>query len=97
METVYNKLRRMESLLNTIPENVRIMYKFETFHTPGDFVGFKFHTSEHGYVGCSADADVKISYSEVSNTLTIRNGSIDITLYGSAPFPMSHTFIFSKL
>lgn len=97
METVYNKLRRMESLLQQIPENIRSMYKFETFHTPGDLVGFKFHTSEHGYVGCSADAEIEISYGEVSKTLSIRNGSVDITLYGSAPFPMSHTVILTKL
>lgn len=84
-------------MLNQIPESVRTMYNFEIIHASSDFVGFKFHTSEHGYVGCSADAGIKISYNEALNTLSIINGSIDITLYGSAPFPMSHTVILGKL
>lgn len=93
MESVHNKLRRMESLLSAIPQEIQVLYKFKVIHTENDFVGIKFHTSEHCYVGCSADAPLEIKVHPTLRWVEVCAPHINITLYGSTSIPMSHTDI----
>jgi hypothetical protein len=96
-ETVHNKLRRMESLLQQVPEDARTLYKFRITHTENDFVGMAFSTAESHYIGFSAEANIEISVRALNDKgwyiIDIEAPGICITLYGGADIPSSHITI----
>jgi hypothetical protein len=92
-QTVYAKLKRMESFLKQVPEDIRTLYKFRVIHTDTDFVGLGYNTAEGNFVGMSADVIKEVSFRQLSESCTIvdiETQGAHITLYGNVTFPMSH-------
>lgn len=82
-QTIYAKLRRMESFLEQIPEDFRTLFMFNIIHTKDDFVGMSFHMGLGNYVGLGADKLESIRVHEYNSfrCLSIQTPGADITLY----------------
>ena len=96
-ETVYNKLRKMESLLNQVPKDAQELYKFRIVHTESDFVGMALNTAEGQHIGFSAEVKIEIKVRTLNEQgmyiVDIDAPGISITLYGGVTFPSSHIVI----
>jgi hypothetical protein len=96
METVYSKLKRMESLIQQVPEDARTLYRFRVFHNESDFVGIGFDNGMGHHIGFSSDVAVRI---EIRNTSTkfycvdVRTPGVWITLYCGGENTSSHTIL----
>lgn len=92
-QTVYAKLKKMESFIQQVPEGIRTLYKFRVIHTESDFVGLAFHTSDRNFVGMACDVIKEIQVRDLGSCLTVDviTAGANITLYGNVPSPMSHT------
>ena len=95
METIHSKLKRMESLIQQIPEETRNLYQFRVFHTETDGVGVQFYLGTNNPMGFMSDAQVSIEVRPCNNshTVAIRTPGVWIALYGGVSVPLSHTSI----
>jgi len=94
-ETIHSKLKRMESLIQPIPEETRNLYQFKVFHTATDGVGVSFYTGQRNHIGFMDDAVVAIEVRPCndSHAVEIRAKGVWVTLYGGVSHPVSHTTI----
>jgi len=92
-ESIYNKLRKAESFLQQIPEDLRIKFDFQLVHLESDFVGISYCPRLGDYVGTSVDNIKSISLHERnefrwvhmetngSSATLYQNGFIHMTLF----------------
>jgi len=84
-ETVYSKLRKAESFLQQIPEDLRSLFDVRINHSESDFVGISFRPSTENYVGTSVDKIKSISVKEgdMYRWVEMETNGASITLYQS--------------
>jgi len=85
METVYSKLRKAESFLQQIPEDLRTLFDVRINHLESDFVGISFHPSLGNHVGTSVDNIKSISVKEgdMFRWVEMETNGASVTLYQS--------------
>jgi len=82
METVYSKLRKAESFLQQIPEDLCKLFDVKVNHLEGDYVGVSWKT--HGsYVGTKVDNIKSISVKEgdMYRWVEMETNGASVTLY----------------
>ena len=84
-ESIYNKLRKAESFLQQIPEDLRIMFDVKVNHLESDFVGISFRSSVGSYVGTQVDNIKSISVKEgdMYRWVEMETNGASVTLYQS--------------
>ena len=90
-QTIYARLKKMDSFIQQVPEDIRTLYKFRVIHTESDFVGLAFHTGESSFVGMADNVIKEIQVKDLGSCITVDviTAGASITLYGSRI--MSHT------
>jgi hypothetical protein len=83
-ETVYSKLRKAESFLQQIPEDLRSLFDVRINHSESDFVGISWKTNGN-YVGTKVDNIKSISVQEgdMFRWVEIQTNGASVTLYES--------------
>lgn len=82
-ETVYSKLRKAESFLQQIPEDLRTLFDFKINHLESDFVGISYCPRLGDYVGTSID-NIKSIYLHERNEFRwvhMETNGASVTLY----------------
>jgi len=84
-ETVYSKLRKAESFLQQIPEDLRSLFDIKVNHLEGDYVGMSWKAGINNYVGTKVDNINSISLNEghMFRWVEIQTNGASVTLYES--------------
>jgi len=84
METVYSKLRKAESFLQQIPEELCKLFDIKINHLEGDYVGVSWKTNGN-YVGTKVDNINSVSLKEghLFRWVEIQTNGASVTLYES--------------
>jgi len=84
-ETVYSKLRKAESFLQQIPEDLRTLFDVRINHMESDFVGISFRSGHGNYVGTSVDniKSIRVKEGEGFRWAEMETNGASITLYQS--------------
>lgn len=83
-ETVYSKLRKAESFLQQIPEDLRTLFDIKVNHLESDYVGVSWKTNGN-YVGTKVDNINSVSLKEgpLFRWVEIETNGASVTLYES--------------
>lgn len=84
-ETVYSKLRKAESFLQQIPEDLCKLFDVKINHMESDFVGISFRSGHGNYVGTSVDniKSISVKEGEGFRWVEMTTNGASITLYQS--------------
>lgn len=93
--SVYSRLRKMESVLSQIPKETKDLYKMRIVHYENDYVGLGIYCAPHelGYMGIDANYDIQVECFKIEHlnveVVYLRFDNVSITLYpGSTPNAM---------
>jgi len=91
--TVYAKLRKAESFLQQIPEEIRTLFKFQVTHTESDSVIVSFRLHADAYVGFLVERmkDVRVNETPLGPYVNISTSGSEISLHSTG---YSHTTLF---
>jgi len=84
-QTIYSKLRKAESFLQQIPEDLCKLFDVRINHMESDFVGISFRSGHGNYVGTSVDniKSISVKEGEGFRWVEMTTNGASITLYQS--------------